>query len=64
MDEDEHGPLSLSTVADLCGDNRALWDEAALAAADAIRARLALWDGILAEISAILTLVAPARQAV
>ena len=48
VDGDEHGPLSLRMVADLCGDNLALWEEAAQAAEDAIRARLALWDGILA----------------
>ncbi len=47
VDGDEHGPLSLRMVADLCGDNPALWEEAAQAAEEAIGARLALWDGIL-----------------
>lgn len=50
VDGDEHGPLSLRMVADLCGDNPALWEEAAVAAEEAIRARLALWDGILEQI--------------
>ena len=50
VDGDEHGPLSLRMVADLCGDNEALWEEAGAAAEAAIHARLALWDGILAQI--------------
>jgi hypothetical protein len=50
IDGEEHGPLSLSMVADLCGHDKVLWEEAALAAESALEARLALWDGILAEI--------------
>ena len=50
VDGDEHGPLSLRMVADLCGDNPLLWEEAALAAEEAIEARLTLWDGILEQI--------------
>ena len=53
VDGDEHGPLSLRMVADLCADNPALWEEAAVAAEEAIRARLALWDGILEGIRAV-----------
>ena len=52
VDGDEHGPLSLQMVADLCGDDEKLWSEAADAAEEAIRARLALWDGILSQIQA------------
>ena len=50
IDGDEHGPLSLRMVADLCGDNPALWEQAGQAAEAAIEARLALWDGILGQI--------------
>lgn len=50
VDGDDHGPLSLRMVADLCGDDPKLWSDAAEAAEDAIRARLALWDGILQQI--------------
>jgi hypothetical protein len=39
-------------VADLCGDDPELWEQAAATAEAAIEARLALWDGILAEIQA------------
>jgi hypothetical protein len=52
VDGEDHGPLSLRMVADLCGENPALWEQAASAAEAAIEARLALWDGILAEIQA------------
>lgn len=50
VDGEDHGPLSLRMVSDLCGDDPALWAEAADAAEAAILARLALWDGILAQI--------------
>ena len=52
VDGEEHGPLSLRMVADLCGDDPALWESAAAAAEAAIVARLALWDGILEQIRA------------
>jgi hypothetical protein len=50
VDGEDHGPLSLRMVADLCGADPTLWDEASLAAEQAIQARLALWDGILAQL--------------
>lgn len=50
VDGEDHGPLSLRMVADLCGDDEALWEQAASAAESAIQARLELWDGILAQI--------------
>jgi pyrroloquinoline quinone (PQQ) biosynthesis protein C len=50
LDGDEHGPLSLRMVSELCGNDAALWEEAAQAAEDAIQARLDFWDGILEEI--------------
>ncbi len=52
VDGEDHGPLSLRMVADLCGTDEALWEEAAEAAVTALEARLALWDGILAQIEA------------
>lgn len=50
LDGDDHGPLSLRMVADLCGTDPSAWEQAAEAAESAIRARLALWDGILFKI--------------
>jgi hypothetical protein len=48
VDGEDHGPLSLRMVADLCGDDESVWEEAASAAESAIAARIALWDGIYA----------------
>jgi hypothetical protein len=39
-------------VEDLCGGSEKSWDEAARAAEMAIKARIALWDGILERILA------------
>jgi hypothetical protein len=50
VDGDDHGPLSLKMVADLCGGAPALWEEASEAAEQALRARLRLWDGVLTQI--------------
>ena len=47
VDGENHGPLSLRMVSDLCGSDEKLWIDAANAAENAIAARLALWDGIL-----------------
>jgi len=47
VDGEDHGPLALRMVADLCGDDEGLWEEAACAAEAALLARLALWDGIM-----------------
>jgi len=52
VDGEDHGPLSLRMVADLCGTDEALWEEAGDAAVAALEARLALWDGVLAQIEA------------
>ena len=50
VDGEDHGPLSLQMVSDLCGEDAGLWEEAADAAEKAIEARIALWDGILRDI--------------
>ncbi len=50
VDGEDHGPLSLRMIEDLCGTNDALWTEAGDAAAQAIEARLDLWNGILARL--------------
>lgn len=50
IDGDEHGPLALGMVSDLCGDDPALWQEAADAAEEALTARLRLWDGVLEQL--------------
>ena len=50
VDGEDHGPLALGMVTDLCGKDARLWNEAAEAAEEALRARISLWDGVLAEI--------------
>jgi len=52
VDGEDHGPLALRMVSDLCGEDEALWKQAALAAESALEARIALWDGILASLNA------------
>ncbi len=51
VDGEDHGPLSLRMVADICGTDEAFWEEAASAAEAALEARIALWDSILEAIS-------------
>jgi hypothetical protein len=46
VDGEEHGPMALRMVAELCGDDTTKWQEAANAAETALRARIALWDGV------------------
>lgn len=50
VDGEDHGPLSLRMVADLCANDDTLWRQATEAATQALEARITLWDGILAEI--------------
>jgi hypothetical protein len=53
LDGDEHGPLALQMVARLCGDDESKWEAAKLSAHSALEARLKLWDGIAAKLSAV-----------
>jgi hypothetical protein len=50
VDGEDHGPLSLRMVTDICGADEGKWAEAAEAAEAALEARLALWDAVLGEI--------------
>jgi hypothetical protein len=50
VDGDEHGPMALRMIAELCGDDAVKWGEASVAAEEALRARIALWDGVVAGI--------------
>jgi len=50
VDGEEHGPMALRMVSSLCGDDEQRWQEAGAAAESALRARIALWDGILQKI--------------
>ena len=48
LDEDFHAPLSLRLLQGLCADNAVCIAEARAAAEQAVAARVAFWDGILA----------------
>jgi hypothetical protein len=46
IDEQEHTPMALAMVEELCGADHFKWREAMRAVDNAVAARLALWDGI------------------
>jgi len=50
VDAEEHTPMAMQMLADLCGEDRAKWDECAETVNLALAARARLWDGILAAI--------------
>ena len=50
VDGDEHGPMALRMIAELCGEDEKKWQEAERAATFALESRLRFWDGILASL--------------
>jgi hypothetical protein len=52
LDHEEHGPLALRLLAALCDGDPVRVAEAEKVSVAAIRARIALWDGVLAEFDA------------
>ena len=51
LDHDEHGPLALKLLAALCAGDPAREAEADAVGVAAVEARIALWDGVLADIN-------------
>jgi hypothetical protein len=50
VDGEEHTPMAMQMLADLCGDDEVKWAECAETVNLALAARARLWDGILAAI--------------
>jgi len=50
LDGDEHGPMALKMVENLCGDDGKKWHEVEQTVVKSLQAREKLWDGILQEI--------------
>ena len=51
LDGDDHGPMAMNLVGALCGDNPIAWQAAEDAAAEALQARIALWDNLSQSVS-------------
>tara|TARA_B100001094_G_scaffold242359_1_gene238345 strand:- start:197 stop:958 length:762 start_codon:yes stop_codon:yes gene_type:complete len=50
LDADEHGPMALKMIKDLCENDPVKWKEATIASEKALKMRIKLWDSILEKI--------------
>ena len=50
LDGDEHGPMALQMMQELCGDNTNNWDEASDYSRQALEHRVRLWDFIASQL--------------
>jgi hypothetical protein len=52
LDGDDHGPAAQRALAELCGQDGEAWRDAYVAAEAAMRARVELWDAVVADLKA------------
>ena len=50
LDEDEHTPLALKMIKEICGDDEQKWKESIDCGKNVMRSRIKFWDQILFEI--------------
>tara|TARA_B100001146_G_scaffold225178_2_gene247284 strand:- start:5162 stop:5935 length:774 start_codon:yes stop_codon:yes gene_type:complete len=55
LDGDEHGPMALAMIEQLCGNDGAKWREVEHTVVASLQAREQLWEGVLSEILALQT---------
>lgn len=46
LDADEHGPMAMKMIAELCGTDVNKWEEVAVVSIEALKKRIGLWDAI------------------
>lgn len=50
LDGDEHGPLAMLLIEELCGDDPIKWREVSEYSQKALQVRIGMWDGIMQEL--------------
>jgi hypothetical protein len=46
LDADEHGPMAMQMITELCGDSAVKWKEVEEVSLHALEKRIGLWDAI------------------
>ena len=46
LDADEHGPMAMKMIQELCGDNEIKWNEMKAVSVEALQKRIGLWNAI------------------
>lgn len=61
VDGEQHTPMAMQMLVDLCGDDRRKWNDCATTLRVALEARHALWDGIAGRVSSSAAAAAAAK---